>query len=215
MEDAELVRQVLEGDTEAYAELVNRWAARITALCHSQVRRGDVADDLAQETLLRGFESLPTLTDPERFGPWLASIALNTCRDWLKARQNSQVPISSLPGGQLDQSQARHPGGRSLSVAAPGEEAEQQDELTRLMNAVEELPEEYRTALMLYYYEDVTYRELAEMLGVSTATINARLTRARMMLRANLGVLSGQHSAPPALHGPVLPAEPDMGADPR
>jgi RNA polymerase sigma-70 factor (ECF subfamily) len=214
MDDAELVRQVLAGDTEAYAELVNRWAARITALCHAQVRRADTANDLAQETLVRGFESLASLADPERFGPWLASIALNACRDWLKARQNSQVPFTSLPGGELDQAQARRPAGRALSVPPPDAEAEQQDELARLMSAVEELPGEYRTVLMLYYYEDVTYRELADMLGVSAATVNARLTRARMMLRAHLGVLSSEQSRPP-LHGPFLPAEPEAGDELR
>ena len=55
------------------------------------------------------------------------------------------------------------------------------------MAAVEALPEDYREVLLLYYYEDVTYRDLAETLGVSPATINARLTKARAMLRERLG----------------------------
>ena len=54
------------------------------------------ADDLAQETLLRGFRSLHTLVDPDRFGTWLSGIALRTCRDWLKSRQNAQIPFSVL-----------------------------------------------------------------------------------------------------------------------
>jgi RNA polymerase sigma-70 factor (ECF subfamily) len=54
------------------------------------------------------------------------------------------------------------------------------------MSEVEALPEEYRQVVMLYYYQDVTYRDVAQILGVSTATINARLTRARMMLRERL-----------------------------
>src|SRR4051812_17293626 len=94
MSDAELVRQTLAGRTDAFADLVRRWAGRVTALCHAKVGRGDVADDLAQETLLRGFRALKSLGDPDRVGPWLCGIALRTCLDWLKARERRTVPFS-------------------------------------------------------------------------------------------------------------------------
>src|SRR3954449_3012483 len=96
MSDAELVRLARAGRAEAYAELVRRWAGRITALCHARVGRSHPADDLAQETLLRGFRALGSLSDPERFGPWLCGIALRACLDWRKARQNAQIPFSAL-----------------------------------------------------------------------------------------------------------------------
>ena len=60
------------------------------------------------------------------------------------------------------------------------------DEARRLMDQVESLSEQHREVLMLYYYRDVTYRDLAELLGVSTATINARLTKARAILRQRM-----------------------------
>src|SRR5947209_12501390 len=96
MSDAELVRQARAGRADAYAELVRRWAARIAAVCHARVGRAHVADDLAQETLLRGFRALGPLSDPDRFGPWLCGIALRTCLDWRKAKKNAQVPFSVL-----------------------------------------------------------------------------------------------------------------------
>jgi RNA polymerase sigma-70 factor (ECF subfamily) len=180
MSDAELVRQARDGRSEAYAELARRWAGRVTALCHARVRRGDLADDLAQETLLRGFRALHTLADPERFGPWLCGIALRACLDWLKSRQNSQVAFSAIgPGREIDDVF----GGRQLSAL---ELAVQADELRQLLAAVEELPEQFRTVILLYYYEDVTYRDVARILGVSAATVNARLTQARALLRARL-----------------------------
>src|SRR5271166_3702154 len=105
MPDAELVRLTLAGRAEAYAELARRWAGRITALCHAKVGRADVADDLAQETLLRGYRALRTLADPERIGAWLCGIALRTSLDWLKARERSQVNFSALgPGRNLENS---------------------------------------------------------------------------------------------------------------
>ena len=80
-----------------------------------------------------------------------------------------------------------------MRFAAPGgdvaERVERDDETRRLMAEVERLPDPLREALMLYYYEDCTYQDLAHRLGVSAATINARLTQARMMLREKMGVV--------------------------
>jgi RNA polymerase sigma-70 factor (ECF subfamily) len=179
MSDAELVRQARAGRTEAYAELVRRWAGRITALCHARTGRAHLADDLTQETLLRGFRSLASLSDPERFGPWLCGIALRTWLDWRKRRQNAQVPFSALdadnnPDEYLD------PRSQTENVV------ERAEEVRLLMTEVEALPSDCRQAIMLYYYHDTTYREIAQLLGVSTATVNARLSRARAMLRARL-----------------------------
>jgi RNA polymerase sigma factor (sigma-70 family) len=179
MSDAELVRLARAGRAEAYAELVRRWAGRVTAVCHARVGRAHAADDLAQETLLRGFRCLGALADAERFGPWLCGIALRACLDWLKAKQNAQIPFSALgpDHNPADFLHDRH---------AAEADVDRDDELRYLMAEVEALPEEYRKVVMLYYYEDLTYRDLARLLGVSAATVNARLTRARALLRERL-----------------------------
>jgi RNA polymerase sigma-70 factor (ECF subfamily) len=180
MSDGELVRQVLAGRTEVYAELVRRWAGRVTALCHAKTGRGDAADDLAQETLLRGYRTLSSLADPEKFGPWLCGIAQHVCLDWLKSKQRTQVPFSALRGGGPDaEALADH---SAVDCAL-----EREDDVRQLLREVEALPEECREVIMLYYYQDVTYQDLARLLGVSAATINARLTRARALLRDRLG----------------------------
>ena len=180
MSDAELVRQARAGRSEAYAELVRRWAGRITALCHARTGRAHLADDLAQETLLRGFRALGSLTDPERFGPWLCGIALRICLDWLKAKKNAQIPFSALGDGQHPDDFLHDPRGGGVS------ELERDDERRRLLAEIEALPEEFRKVVLLYYYDEVTYRDVADLLGVSTATVNARLTKARALLRARL-----------------------------
>lgn len=176
-DDAELVREARRGSVTAYAELVRRWSARVLAVCHARVRRKDVAEELAQETLLRGFQSLTTLESPERFGSWLRGIAQRVCLDWLKAKQSSQVTFTELPTD-------RQPDGFLTSDA--DNTVERLDEERHVMSTVEQLPDELREVLMLYYYQDVTYQEIAELLGVSAATVNARLTKARSMLRERL-----------------------------
>jgi len=180
MTDGELVRQVLVGRTEGYEELARRWAGRVTALCHARVRRADVAEDLAQETLLRGFRAVRSLTDPDKFGAWLCGIAVRACLDWLKAKERTQVVFSVLGAGRdPDEFLSRPPSNDGLDV-------DRDDERRHLLAQVEALPEEHRQVIMLYYYQDNTYRELAQILGVSPATINARLTRARALLRERL-----------------------------
>jgi RNA polymerase sigma-70 factor (ECF subfamily) len=177
MSDAEMVRLARAGHQDAYAELVRRWIGRITALCHARVRRAHLADELAQETLLRGYRALDSLTDPGRFGPWLCGIALRTCLDWLKSRQNAQVPFSALHDHYAEE-----------HLADPHHEPalDQEEERARLLAEVERLPEPNRQVVMLYYYENMTYRDMARFLGVSVPTVNARLTRARALLRARL-----------------------------
>lgn len=177
VDDAELVREARRGSVAAYAELVRRWSARVLAVCHARVRRRDVAEELAQETLLRGFQSLATLESPERFGAWLRGIAHRVCLDWLKATQTGQVTFTELPAD-------KQPHG-FLTSDADGT-VDRADEIRHLMSTVEKLPDDFREVLMLYYYQDVTYQELGELLKVSSATINARLTKARAMLRERL-----------------------------
>ena len=174
MTDGELVHDILAGDVEAYEPLVRRWTPRVMAVCHARVRRGDVAEDLAQETLLRGLRALHTLSDPEKFGAWLCGIAVRTCLDWLKAAARSEVSLSAVQDADRDVS------------STSNDEFARRDELARLMAEVERLPLPYRQVLMHFYYEDCSYKQIATLLGVSPATVNMRLTKARQILRERL-----------------------------
>jgi RNA polymerase sigma-70 factor (ECF subfamily) len=180
MTDGQLVRQALAGETPAFEALVRRWSPRVLGVCHARVGRAAAAEDLAQETLLRGMRALPTLADPEKFGPWLCGIASRACLDWLKKSERSEVSLSRLAGSE--NGEFRFP----ATTGDAADAAEHADDLHRLMAEVERLPAPQREVLMLYYYEDCTYHELAQRLGVSAATINARLTQARMTLRDKL-----------------------------
>jgi RNA polymerase sigma factor (sigma-70 family) len=176
MTDGQLVRQALTGQPSAYETLVRRWSPRVLGTCHARVGRAAAAEDLAQETLLRGLRALPTLAEPDKFGPWLCGIASRVCLDWLKSAQRSEVSLAAA-----DEDGQRFAGRGDVAA-----DAERADDVDHLMAEVERLPGPLRETLMLYYYEDCTYADLAERLGVSAATVNARLTQARMALRRRL-----------------------------
>ena len=180
MSDGDLVRQALAGRAGAFEELVRRWSARVLAVCHAKVGRAGAAEDLAQETLLRGFRSLVSLEEPDKFGAWLYGIALRACKDWLKAKERSQVTFSDLSADR-DPDEILYGQPRNDEP-----ELDREDERRKLMTQVESLPEEFRVVLMLFYYQELKYRDIAQMLGVSAATVNARLTKARAMLRERL-----------------------------
>jgi RNA polymerase sigma-70 factor (ECF subfamily) len=177
--DSDLVRLVQGGQRAAYEELVRRWSARVLAVCHARVRSVHTAEELAQEALLRGLRSLATLEEPAKFGPWLCGIASRACLDWLKCGQARQVSLEAVSNGQAD-------GWIAEAGDSPDEAAARADDNRLLLAEVASLPEPYREVILLYYYDDVTYHDLAAVLGVSAATINARLTKARAMLRQRL-----------------------------
>jgi RNA polymerase sigma-70 factor (ECF subfamily) len=173
MDDAELVRQVLQGNQGAYVELLKRYTAQIAALCRAHIPRYEIVEDLVQETFLRGLDRLSSLQQPDSFGPWLYAIARNLCRDWLNDPYHQHLPLD----------------GAAPLLAAP-RTAEMEDGLDRtadLKQCVRQLPVELREVVEIYYAGGrVTYQEMAQRLGVSFGQVNKLLTRARKILRVCL-----------------------------
>jgi len=173
MTDGELVVRARSGETRALAELMNRWAPRALALCHVHANR-QAAPDLAQESLLRAIRNLPQLKVPEQFGAWLRGIVKRVCFDWLDSKRRTMIPFSSLDDHAFD----------LPDVAEENHQQEQQ--ALELQEACAELPDECREVIELYYSSKMTYQQLGDILEVSAATINARLTKARTLLRTRL-----------------------------
>src|SRR5688572_2850823 len=137
MTDGDLVRQALAGAAPAYEALVRRWSPRVMGVCHTRVGRAAAAEDLAQETLLRGLKALPTLAEPEKFGPWLCGIASRTCLDWLKKSERTEVSLTHAGGGGGGENgEMRFPATGGDAAAA----IEHADDLERLMAEVQKLP---------------------------------------------------------------------------
>jgi RNA polymerase sigma-70 factor (ECF subfamily) len=170
MDDAELVRQVLQGNLGAYADLVERYTAQIAALCRAHIHRSHVVEDLVQETFLRGLNRLAGLREPSSFGFWLYGIARNLCRDWRHDRHNKHVSLDAAPP--------------LPAATVPTEEDDLPDRSADLKKCIRRLPVELREVVEIYYAGGrVTYNELADRRGVSFGQVNKCLTRARRMLR--------------------------------
>jgi RNA polymerase sigma-70 factor (ECF subfamily) len=172
--DGDLVRATRVGRREAYDELIRRHAAKIGAVCRSRLGTRGPVEDMVQEAFLRGFRALPTLAEPEKFASWVCGIALRASLDWLKAKERSQVSYDALtPGG-------------SPGIASAPESPGEPERHAKLLDQIDALPEPYREVVLLFYYKKQSYREMSEVLDLAPATINARLTRARALLRERL-----------------------------
>jgi RNA polymerase sigma-70 factor, ECF subfamily len=167
--DGDLVRAVRTGRREAYDELIRRHAGRIGAVCRSRLGSRGPVEDMVQEAFLRGFRSLDTLGEPEKFGNWVYGIAMRACLDWVKAKERTQVSYDAI----------------GLEPAR-NDATDDPDRHDKLLAQIDALPETYREVVLLFYYRKQSYQEMSLFLNLSPAAINARLTKARAMLRERL-----------------------------
>ncbi|MEM7454965.1 MAG: sigma-70 family RNA polymerase sigma factor [Planctomycetota bacterium] len=184
--DAELVEQSRSGQLAAYDQLVRRWSARVAAYIRGKVSRPHIVEELAQETFLRGYKSLASLSDPAKFGSWLLSIAHRLILDWRKARSSSEVNISALSDdGELANGEMPGSTNRASDIS-PSSRMEHREQKKQLWEYVDKLPEQLREVVLIYYCDQLSYRETAELLQVSVPTVGVRLARARKMLRQRM-----------------------------
>lgn len=184
--DRELIIRATAGDRQAATDLVDRHAAAVYAACLGLLADPDLAQDAAQETLLKGISRLTTLEKHASFRSWLISIAHNLCRDgWKQARRQQELldqQVSQSAATSANPFQAAIPG---MGTGVMNEDwSAGQD----LQISLARLPEKYRLPLLLYYFDGLSTRKVAEALDISPTGAATRLCRARRALRAILEV---------------------------
>src|SRR5437870_2097781 len=163
-----------QDDERAFAQLVRRWEGpiqRLGARMTGDVHRGE---DLAQETFARVFAKRKDYQASGKFSTWLWRIALNLCYDELRRRQRREKTIFNEEGGEpLAVLEAL-----TAADAAPDRSLAERERSGMVQRALDELPEIYRAVLVLRHYEDLKFREIAEVLGVPEGTVKSRMAEA-------------------------------------
>jgi len=169
-----LLDQARRGDRLAFEEIVRRYQRRVYATAYRIVRRHEVADDVAQEAFIRAHRSLDRFDSSRPFGPWICRIAANLAVNHVRSPQARE---DALPDGHAE-----------TPSAAPGplQGVLETEARAMLDRALEDLPPEQRAVFCLRVFEDLSYREIAESLGISMGTVMSRLSRAREKLREAL-----------------------------
>ncbi len=179
--DAELVAGALRGDRSAFATLIERHQAGVRLLVRRLLADPYEAEDVTQESILQAYLSLPRLRDPERFGSWLAGIAVNLAK--MRIRRG-RSPLETTGGRRIPV------GFEGSGDPTPQETLEAAELLEIVREAVAVLPPGERNAVLMYYVDGLSCREIAALTGVSTGAVRVRLHRARGRLREQLAALA-------------------------
>lgn len=174
--DSDLVDAARAGDRHAFSELIERHHGLLERVCGRALRRSSMAAEASQEAVVLAMLNLDRLRRPDRFGPWLAGIGLNVCRRKLRERSRRLWMLDPLPP-DLDVPDL---------APSPEDRAVARDTASRVREAVADLPEGQRRAVMLFYLQGLTVAEVAEELGVAGGAVKVRLHDGRAGLRTRL-----------------------------
>ena len=161
------VERCLAGNAQAFEPLVRHYQNAAFATALRYVRSRVDAQDIVQDAFVAAYCRLGQLRDRRHFGRWLMHIVANRCKDWLRDRRRTK-PLESAE--------------MALENAAAAEHADQMRRL-ELQEAVDLLPEHYRSAVLMYYLSGLSYREIAELMEVPLSTVCGRLQQGRIRLR--------------------------------
>jgi RNA polymerase sigma-70 factor (ECF subfamily) len=176
-EDPQLVRLVLDGDTEAFNDLVERHQSRAYNLCVRMLGDADAAADVAQDAFISAYKHLPSLRG--EFRPWLMRIVANGCRDVLRSQKRR--PSVSL---DLERDDDDTPAMQLADTGDGPEAALMKSELQKtIAGALAEIPDDQREVVILSDIQGLSYQEIADMTGINIGTVKSRLNRARSRLR--------------------------------
>ena len=178
--DEELVARAQGGDVDSFNQLILRWERPIYALAYRVLGREEDARDVSQEAFLRAFRALPGFKGQAKFSSWLYRIALNLCRDWI--RKQRRAPVQQIPEG-VDPVEMAGEAGPAESI----EDLVARQQLSAVVGqAMELLPEEQRTAIILKEYHGMTFQEIADLQGCPLSTVKTRLYQGLSVLRRHL-----------------------------
>jgi RNA polymerase sigma-70 factor (ECF subfamily) len=185
----EWIKAAMEGDQDAFAELVYTFQDAVYNLCYRLLYDRGEAEDAAQEAFLRAYLNLQRYDPSRSFKTWLLTIASNHCIDRLRRRRLKWLSIEDpLPNLALS---GDEPEPEDVTVLN-----EQSKELQALLN---QLSPDYRAAVILRYWYDYSYTEIADILDTTESAIKSRLFRARQVLSEKLNPKAASGTMTPLL----------------
>lgn len=165
----ELVRRSQRGDAQAFSELVRRYERTALSVSYSMLACAESAGDAVQEAFLRAWQRLATLKEPKGFGPWLIGIVRNLSIDHRrKLKRTAAGELGSVDPPSAD------------TTSAALQQSEERDQIAQALSGLDETS---RCAVVLRYYDGLSSREIGQLLEMSPAAVDMRLSRARQELK--------------------------------
>ena len=176
--DLSLVRRVQRGDKGAFDALVLKYQHKLVKLVMRYVRNPAEAEDIAQEAFIKAYRALPQFRGESAFYTWLYRIAINTAKNAVVSRDRSPIEYN-VDRSSTDNDESYDMQGRMKDSETP-EGLVLTDEIRSTVNAaIDALPEDLRTAIVLRELEGLSYEEIAAAMGCPVGTVRSRIFRAR------------------------------------
>jgi RNA polymerase sigma-70 factor, ECF subfamily len=170
--EADLAKAFQDGDDRAFSILYDRYKRSLYVFGLKMLGEADAAGDLVQDVFLRVYERRGQLSRPESFRSWLFAIGRNRCLSQLR-RNRRRVPLDEAPP-------------ETIAVEAPADGVEAEEELSLVRRALAGLKVEYREVLVLREYQNLSYREIAEITESTESAVKSRIFKARRALHETL-----------------------------
>ena len=181
--DAELVARVQAGDKQAFDLLVLKYQRKIMRLLSRMIRDQAEVEDVAQEAFIKAYRALPQFRGDSAFYTWLYRIAINTARNWLSS--NSRRPSTPSSYEHEDGETFNEMDNLTDNTTPESELASRQIAQT-VNKAIEDLPEDLRTAIVLREIEGMSYEDIAQSMNCPIGTVRSRIFRAREAIATKL-----------------------------
>jgi len=173
--DQQLVDRVLSGNKNAFNLLVLRYQHRVLALVGRFIHDSHEAEDVCQEAFIKAYRALPLFRGDSAFYTWLYRIAVNTAKNYLVSR-NRRPPASDLEVADAEQSEA---GTILREIENPESKLATANLKLVIEQAIEDLPEDLRTAFTLREFSGLSYEDITEVMDCPVGTVRSRIFRAR------------------------------------
>ena len=183
--DGTLVRQVLDGQRVAFDELIRRYQRQAVAVSFRLLGNSHDALEVTQDSFLKAFASLASLEKPEAFGGWLMRIVSNLSLNYRRSRKiRSQLPLDDLLGPH-EPTQAEGPGTSESMTRGddPVRSLEGKELGARLQEALSQLPEKQRLAIVMFTIQEMPQKQVAETLGCSVEAVKWHVFQGRKRLK--------------------------------
>ncbi len=174
--DQQLVERVQRGDKHAFDLLVAKYQRKLGRLISRFVRDTGEAEDVTQEAFIKAYRALPGFRGDSAFYTWLYRIGINTAKNHLLA--NKRRPPSSTPF-DAEEAESFEDAGLLHEVSTPENELMSKQVVSTVQSALQQLPEDLRSALTLREIEGLSYEEIASVMNCPVGTVRSRIFRAR------------------------------------
>lgn len=183
MDETVLIQKSQQGDLEAFEQLLLRYEKKVYTIAYKYMGNAEDASDMAQEALIKAYQSIGSFRGEAAFGTWIGRITANKCLDELRKRKRIQVT-------SLDDEVELEEGSVKKEIAAdidtPEEHTIRQETVQYVQSMIGQMREEYRIVLVLRELEGHSYDEIAQMLSCSLGTVKSRISRARNYLKEQI-----------------------------